>query len=65
MLREVHFLKELPHPNITPLLALYTNLAARDETSISHIYMVMPHYQIINMQFKSLELQFCTTLKGK
>ncbi|CAD7928687.1 unnamed protein product [Amoebophrya sp. A25] len=42
LLREVHFLKHLPHTNVSPLLKLYSDGTTVD--SLTHIYLVMPCY---------------------
>ncbi|CAD7928111.1 unnamed protein product [Amoebophrya sp. A120] len=43
LLREVHFLKYLRHPNISPLLHLYTD--GTDASKFDYVYLVMPCYR--------------------
>ncbi len=48
LLREVHFLKFLPHCNMTPLMGIYANADlrdARDWEKLTHVYLVMPVYE--------------------
>eukprot|EP00392_Amoebophrya_sp_AT5.2_P006343 g6355.t1 len=33
LLREIHFMKHLPHPNITPIVSIYMNKEARGESA--------------------------------
>ncbi|CAD7942798.1 unnamed protein product [Amoebophrya sp. A25] len=46
LLREIHFMKHLPHPNVTPIISLYMNKEARggDLKQLKCFYIVMPLY---------------------
>jgi len=45
LLREIHFMRHLPHPNITPIVHIYMNKEAKvDLQKLRCFYIVMPLY---------------------
>lgn len=46
LIREIHFMKHLPHPNIAPIITMYLNREARaDLSKLKCFYIVMPLYE--------------------
>jgi len=68
LLREIHFLKHLPHPNITPILDTYFNkeCAEHGMDQLKCFYLVMPLYSpgsLDSMGVVQEEDQFCGILR--